>query len=111
MSLETAVHAVGAGLPAITAAISRASPHLQRAQEFNRIWRFAGAAVGLRDEAANPSYRSEFPGRSGFSAQNLWLMRQFFNEYRDEAFLQPLVRKITWAKNLVILARGKDDLA
>lgn len=26
----------------------------------------------------------EFPGRNGFSAQNLWLMRQFFNEYSDK---------------------------
>jgi predicted nuclease of restriction endonuclease-like (RecB) superfamily len=54
--------------------------------------------------------QAEFPGRNGFSAQNLWLMRQFFNEYRDKAFLQPLVREISWAKNLVILARCKDDL-
>lgn len=55
--------------------------------------------------------QAEFPGRNGFSAQNLWLMRQFFNEYRDKTFLQPLVREISWAKNLVILARCKDDLA
>jgi predicted nuclease of restriction endonuclease-like (RecB) superfamily len=55
--------------------------------------------------------QAEFPGRNGFSAQNLWLMRQFFNEYRDKAFLQSLVREISWAKNLVILARCKDDLA
>jgi predicted nuclease of restriction endonuclease-like (RecB) superfamily len=54
--------------------------------------------------------RAEFPGRNGFSAQNLWLMRQFFSEYRDRPKLQPLVREISWAKNLVILARCKDDL-
>ena len=53
---------------------------------------------------------AEFPGRNGFSAQNLWLMRQFFNEYGDKPKLQPLVREISWAKNLVILARCKDDL-
>jgi predicted nuclease of restriction endonuclease-like (RecB) superfamily len=52
----------------------------------------------------------EFPGRNGFSAQNLWLMRQFFNEYSQRPKLQPLVREISWAKNLVILARCKDDL-
>ena len=54
--------------------------------------------------------QAEFPGRNGFSAQNLWLMRQFFNEYSDKPKLQPLVREISWAKNLVILARCKDDL-
>lgn len=36
--------------------------------------------------------------------------RQFFNEYSQRPKLQPLVREISWAKNLVILARCKDDL-
>ncbi len=54
--------------------------------------------------------QAAFAGRNGFSAQNLWLMRQFFNEYRDKPKLQPLVREISWAKNLVIMARCKDGL-
>jgi predicted nuclease of restriction endonuclease-like (RecB) superfamily len=54
--------------------------------------------------------QTEFPGRNGFSTQNLWLMRQFFNEYSQKPKLQPLVREISWAKNLVILARCKEDL-
>jgi predicted nuclease of restriction endonuclease-like (RecB) superfamily len=54
--------------------------------------------------------QSEFPGRNGFSAQNLWLMRQFFRAYHDKVILQPLVREISWAKNLVIMSRCKDDL-
>ena len=36
--------------------------------------------------------QAEFPVRNGFSAQNLWLMRQFFAEYQDRLKLQPLVR-------------------
>lgn len=54
--------------------------------------------------------QTEFPGRNGFSAQNLWLMRQFYCEYNEKPNLQPLVREISWAKNLVILGRCKDDL-
>jgi predicted nuclease of restriction endonuclease-like (RecB) superfamily len=54
--------------------------------------------------------QAEFPGRNGFSAQNLWLMRQFYREYSESPKLQPLVREISWAKNLVILARCKDLL-
>lgn len=54
--------------------------------------------------------QAEFPGRNGFSAQNLWFMRQFYAEYRDRQKLQPLVREISWSKNLVIMARCKDDL-
>ncbi|MDT8429187.1 MAG: PDDEXK nuclease domain-containing protein [Pseudomonadales bacterium] len=54
--------------------------------------------------------QAEFPGRNGFSAQNLWLMRQFYNEYCDKPKLQPLVGEISWTKNLLIMARSKDDL-
>lgn len=54
--------------------------------------------------------QAEFPGRNGFSAQNLWLMRQFFAEYQGEAKLQPLVGEISWAKNLLIMARCKNAL-
>ena len=54
--------------------------------------------------------QSEFPGRNGFSSQNLWLMRQFYSEYRDRPKLQPLVREISWTKNIVIMGSCKDDL-
>lgn len=54
--------------------------------------------------------QTEFPGRNGFSVQNLWLMRQFFNEYANLPNLQPLVGEISWAKNLLIMARCKDAL-
>jgi len=54
--------------------------------------------------------QAEFPGSSGFSAQNLWLMRQFFAEYSGKPKLQPLVGEISWSKNLLIMARCKDDL-
>jgi len=49
--------------------------------------------------------QAEFPGRNGFSAQNLWYMRQFYSEYQGQPKLQPLVGEISWAKNLVIMAR------
>jgi predicted nuclease of restriction endonuclease-like (RecB) superfamily len=49
--------------------------------------------------------QAEFPGRNGFSAQNLWAMRQLFNEYRDKPILQSLIGEISWAKNLLIMAR------
>lgn len=54
--------------------------------------------------------QAEFPGRNGFSTQNLWFMRQLYRDYSEKPILQPLVREISWAKNLVILSRCKDDL-
>jgi len=49
-----------------------------------------------------------FEGRSGFSTQNLWYMRQFYQEYRDESNLQQLVGEIPWGQNLAIISKVKD---
>lgn len=38
--------------------------------------------------------RQEFPEHRGFSSQNLWFMRQFYLEYKDNEKLQPMVREI-----------------
>lgn len=54
--------------------------------------------------------QAEFPGRNGFSARNLWNMLDFYRCYAANAKLQPLVAEISWAKNLVIFSRCKDDL-
>jgi predicted nuclease of restriction endonuclease-like (RecB) superfamily len=52
--------------------------------------------------------RTAFPGVNGFSTQNLWYMRQFFQEYSAMPKLQPLVGEIGWAHNLLIMSRCKD---
>ncbi len=52
-----------------------------------------------------------FEGRSGFSAQNLWYMRQFYLAYRDYEFLQQLVGEIPWGQNLAIMAKVKEPEA
>ena len=62
-------------------------------------------------ERLSADLRREFPGKTGFSVQNLWYMRQFFMEYKTHAKLQPLVGEIAWAHNLVIMSKCKDPLA
>jgi predicted nuclease of restriction endonuclease-like (RecB) superfamily len=54
--------------------------------------------------------QAEFPGRNGFSARNLWNMLDFYRAIAAKPKLQPLVAEISWAKNVVILNRCKDDL-
>jgi len=49
------------------------------------------------------------PNARGFSAQNLWRMRQFFEVYRDKPKLSPLVRELSWTHNLLILSRSKRE--
>lgn len=47
------------------------------------------------------------PGIRGFSPQNLWRMRQFFDVYRGEPKLSTLLRELPWSANLHILTRAK----
>lgn len=54
--------------------------------------------------------QQEFPGIQGFSAQNLWRMRQFYLTYAGNEKLSPLVREISWTKNVVIFMQCKDTL-
>ncbi|GHU76079.1 hypothetical protein FACS1894188_08060 [Clostridia bacterium] len=70
--------------------------------------------------------QKEFPGVQGFSARNLWRMRNFYLEYLGQANLPPsaaelterpqnanlppLVAEISWTKNYVIMEKCKDLL-
>ena len=49
------------------------------------------------------------PTLKGFSPQNLWRMRQFYETYKDLPKLSPLVREIGWTNNLIILNRCKTE--
>lgn len=52
----------------------------------------------------------EFPGVTGFSARNIWRMRDFYLTYHAHEKLSPLVTEIGWTHNQVILTKCKDDL-
>ena len=49
------------------------------------------------------------PNARGFSAQNLWRMRQFYETYHALPELSPLVRELPWTHNLLIMGRSKRD--
>ena len=51
------------------------------------------------------------PDIKGFSASNIWRMRQFYDTYKDNEKLAPLVREISWTQNLIIMSRTKTDEA
>jgi predicted nuclease of restriction endonuclease-like (RecB) superfamily len=54
--------------------------------------------------------QTEFPGIMGFSASNLWRMRIFYETYTQNEKLAPLVREISWSKNIVIMEGCKNKL-
>lgn len=49
------------------------------------------------------------PMIQGFSDKNLWRMKQFFETYKENTKLSPLVREITWTNNLLILSASKSE--
>jgi predicted nuclease of restriction endonuclease-like (RecB) superfamily len=47
------------------------------------------------------------PGKRGFSSQNLWRMRQFYQAYPAAEKLSTLLRVLPWSSHLHILSRTK----
>lgn len=47
------------------------------------------------------------PGLRGFSAKNIWRMRQFYETYCDQPILSTLLRELPWSAHLHILTRSK----
>ena len=92
-----ALRAVNRGLASLYGEIGQAIHQKQQALGW-------GKAVV---ETLAHDLQAEFPGRNGFSSQNLWLMRPFYREYNELPKRQPLVKAISWAKNLVILSRSR----
>ena len=53
--------------------------------------------------------QKEFPGVSGFSLANLWRIRDFYFIYSENLKLAPLVREVSWSKNILIMEKCKSD--
>lgn len=54
--------------------------------------------------------QKEFIGIKGFSERNLWNMRNFYLEYKDDLKLQTLSAQIGWSQNVAIFQQCKDNL-
>lgn len=54
--------------------------------------------------------QKEFVGMNGFSQRNLWNMRTFYIEYKDNTKLQALTAQIGWTHNVVIFQKAKNEL-
>jgi hypothetical protein len=47
------------------------------------------------------------PNLKGYSKQNLWRMKKFYEACWDDEFLSPLAREISWTNNVIIISRCK----
>ena len=59
---------------------------------------------GVVDELAHYLARTQ-PGLRGFTKRNLFRMRQFFETYRDDAIVSPLVTQLPWTHHLIIMGQ------
>lgn len=48
------------------------------------------------------------PNVKGFSAQNLWRMKQFYETYKDEPKLSALLRELGWTHHTIIFMACKN---
>lgn len=53
--------------------------------------------------------RETEPNSKGFSSQNLWRMKQFYETYHKNKKLSLLVREIGWTNNMLIISQTKTE--
>lgn len=59
-------------------------------------------------EQLSKDLQAEFTGQEGFSAPNLWKMRQLYQEYKSYQDLSQLVIEVPWGHNVLIMNKVKD---
>lgn len=55
--------------------------------------------------------QTKYAGIKGFSAQNIWRMKQFYETYAGNEKLSPLVRELPWTNNILIMVSAKTEEA
>lgn len=60
------------------------------------------------DTIAN-EIKKAFPGIRGFNRRGLYRMKQFYEAYKDNEFVSPLVTQISWTNHLLILSGCKSN--
>ena len=58
------------------------------------------------DEVANYISKNA-PAIKGFNRRGLYRMRQFYETYKDDEFVTPLVTQISWTNHLLIMSKSK----
>lgn len=61
-------------------------------------------------DAIASEIQDAFPGIKGFNRRGLYRMKQFYETYKDNEFVSPLVTQISWTNHLLILSGCKTDM-
>lgn len=91
------------------------------AELINMYWEIIGAYVSKKDKDGGGGksivtdfsefLQNHYPTLKGFSPQNIWRMKQFYETYQENEKLSPLVKEISWTSNLLIMSGYKTDEA
>lgn len=68
--------------------------------------KFDGWGKGTVEELSR-YIQKEMIGTRGFSTENLWRMKKFYETYSQFPKLSTLLRELTWTNNLIILSKTK----
>jgi len=77
-------------------------------QHISRKIESATLGEGVVDRLAEYIARAQ-PNLRGFTGRNLFRMRQFYETYRGNEKVSPLVTQLSWTHNLLIMSRSKRD--
>lgn len=58
-------------------------------------------------DAISKEIQEEFPGIKGFTRRGLYRMKQFYEMYKDDPIVSPLVTQISWTNHLLIMSGSK----
>lgn len=98
---------------------SRASALRKVNEELIRMYWLVGEYLSKESEnasfgdaymdAVSNEIRKAFPGIKGFSRRGLYRMKQFYETYKSNEFVSPLVTQISWTNHLIIMSSCKSD--
>jgi len=57
--------------------------------------------------ATSEYIKENCPGIKGFNRRGLYRMRQFYETYKENEFVSPLVTQISWTNHLLIMQQHK----
>ena len=94
---QRAVQAVDGTLSGLDWRVGENSSHKMAAAEWGD---------GVVNQLAAHLARTQ-PGLRGFTRPNLFRMRPFYEAYRDDEKVTPLLRQLPWTHKLILLTKGQ----
>lgn len=61
-------------------------------------------------DAISKEIQEMFPGIRGFNRRGLYRMKQFYELYRDNVIVSPLLTQLSWSNHLLIMSGCKSDI-